>query len=301
MSQAKPDRSRTLRALLAKAESWLGEKRVDSPRLSAQLLFAKALGLDRLGLFLDLDRPLTEAEMAAARELLLRRGKGEPVAYILGEREFFGLPFFVTPATLIPRPETEQIIEELLHMQTDLPEVPRLLDLGTGSGCLAVTAAVRLPGARVTAVDVSAEAIEVARRNALRHKVADRVEFVHADVREIVRDAAIEPAAYDVVMANPPYVSRSEMAELSREVADFEPAGALTPPENGGETGLELIGPFMELAASTLKPGGRLLMEIGWKQGEDVLRLAETSGQWTRASVLRDLSGHDRVTSAYRA
>ncbi|WP_300158231.1 peptide chain release factor N(5)-glutamine methyltransferase [Solidesulfovibrio sp.] len=278
-------RAPTVREILGKTEGYLKERGVDAPRLSAQLLLAQALGMDRLGLVLAMDRPLTPEELDAYRPLVARRGKGEPVAYLLGEREFFGFDFKVTPDTLIPRPETELVVERALEL---FPQgaLSRFADLGTGSGCLAVTLAVKFPRARGLALDKSPGALAVARENAARHGVADRLDFVEADFAALPETAG----GYELVVSNPPYVSVAEYRECSREVRDFEPSTALVP----GETGLEAVPVVARAAFSRLAPGGRLLVEIGWKQGPGASALLAEAG-FADVAVRRDLAGCDRV------
>jgi release factor glutamine methyltransferase len=275
----------TVREILGKSEVFFAGRGVDSPRLSAQLLLAQALGLDRLGLILAMDRPLTPEELDVVRPLVARRGQGEPVAYILGEREFYGLDFAVTPATLIPRPETELIIDRALEL-FPAGDLTAFADLGTGSGCLAVTLAVRFPGAAGLALDLSPEALAVARQNAVRHQVAERITFLEADF------AALPPfdGGYGLIVSNPPYVSAAEYRECSREVREFEPPSALTP----GETGLEAVPTVARAALSRLAPGGTLLVEIGWKQGPDAAAILAKAG-FADVVVRRDLAGLDRV------
>lgn len=277
----------TVREILLKTESYLREKHVDSPRLSAQILLAKGLKLDRLGLFLDMDRPLSPPELDAVRPLVARRGRGEPVAYITAEREFFSMAFEVTPEVLIPRPETELIVEEALRL---FPREDPLAfaDLGTGSGCLAVTLAAHFPASRGIALDASPGALEVARRNAERHGVLNRLDFVRASFG----DLPPVPGGYGLVVSNPPYVSEEEYAGLASEVAGFEPRNALVP----GPTGLEAYPAVVAAAWKNLAPGGALIMEIGWKQGEAVKHLLESPEfGFEGAAVIPDLAGLDRV------
>ncbi|MBI4806456.1 MAG: peptide chain release factor N(5)-glutamine methyltransferase [Desulfovibrio sp.] len=277
----------TVRDILLKTETYLRDKQVDSPRLSAQVLLATGLGLDRVGLFLNMDRPLRPTELDLLRPLVARRGAGEPVAYITGEREFFSLAFEVTPDVLIPRPETEMIVEEALRRipgESDLA----FADLGTGSGCLAVTLATHLPTSRGVALDVSKGALAVAERNAVRHGVRDRLEFVEASFSGL----PAKSGGYGLIVSNPPYVSEGEYGELSPEVAAHEPVSALVP----GTTGLEAYPGIVEVAWRTLAPGGVLILEIGWKQGEAVKGFLESADfGFEAAAVLPDLAGHDRI------
>ena len=281
-------RASTVREILKKTETYLAGRGVDGPRLSAQVLLARAVGLDRLGLIMAMDRPLTPGELDVARELVARRGRGEPVAYILGEREFYGLDFAVTPATLIPRPETELFIDRTLALFPG-GELGAFADLGTGSGCLAVTLAVRFPGAVGLALDKSAEALAVARENARRHGVAGRVAFELADFADLPR----RDDGYGLVVSNPPYVSRVEYGECSAEVRDFEPESALVP----GETGLEAVPVVARAAFGALAPGGRLLVEIGWQQGAAAAGIVADCG-FVDVLVRPDLAGCDRLVEA---
>jgi release factor glutamine methyltransferase len=283
----------TIREILAKTEDYFRAKAVDSPRLSAQLILAKGLEMDRMGLFLDLDRPLREDELAQVRPLVARRGQGEPVAYILGNKEFFGLEFTVTPDVLIPRPETELIVEQAQAALAQ-DQAFNFADLGTGSGCLAVTLAKVFPVSRGTALDQSPQALAVARENAGRHGVAERIEFIQA----LFPDLPEVDGGYRLVVANPPYVSQAEYDGLSREVAGFEPKGALVP----GQTGLEAFPAVAQAASRTLAPGGLLLMEMGWEQAEAVTGLLRSPEyDFAEVAVLKDLAGLNRLVSARRA
>ncbi len=280
-------RAPTVREILGKSEGYLREKGVDSPRLSAQLLLARVLDLDRLGLVLAMDRPLSPEELDAYRPLVARRGRGEPVAYLLGEREFFGLDFTVTSDTLIPRPETETVIERALALFPKDGSF-RFADLGTGSGCLAVTLAVQFPRATGLALDRSPGALAVARDNAARHEVVSRVDFLEADFADLPEASG----GYGLIVSNPPYVSADEYRECSWEVRDFEPAGALVP----GPTGLEAVPVVARAAYSRLAPGGWLLVEIGWRQGGAAAAILTDAG-FADVAVHRDLAGHDRVVA----
>ena len=281
----------TVREILQKSADFLADRGVDSPALSAQLMLGKALGLTRLDLLLQSDRPLAEAELAAARELVRRRGRGEPTAYILGEKEFYGLGFSVTPATLIPRPETEHIVEEA---EAAFPRDGELAfaDLGTGSGCLAVTLAVRFPKARGLAVDLSAEALAVAKGNAAQHGVGERLSFVQGDFADLA-GLGVGQGSLDLIAANPPYVSEAEYAAASPEVRDFEPRGALTP----GPSGLEAIRALAPAARAALKPGGWLLLEMGWTQAAAVRDILAQAG-FGEVLIRKDLARRDRVAAA---
>ena len=287
MTHAHGNPTPTIAELLAEADALLREAGVDSPRLSAQILAAHALGCDRVRLVVDARRVLGAGEAAGVRALVARRAAGEPVAYILGEKEFFGLDFAVSPAVLVPRPETEHLIEEA-ERRLGRDAAISFADLGTGSGCIAVTLAVRFEGARGLALDRSAAALDVARGNALRHGVDGRLQFLRGDMGGVWA----RPASLDLVVSNPPYVSEAEYRTVGFEVADYEPRSALVPDmggtsgKEGGEAsgdapavagksdGLECYRALTPRAAEALRPGGLLLLEIGWDQGRSVPRRA---------------------------
>lgn len=284
-----PDAPPRLRDILGQSADYLARKQIDSPRLSAELILAHALGIQRLGLYLDLDRPLLEHDLAKIRPLLARRGIGEPVAYILGRKEFYGLEFAVTPDVLIPRPETELGVDLVRGLASaDTPWT--LADVGTGSGALAVALLVHLPRSRCLAVDLSAEALAIARKNSAAHQVIDRVSFVRADLLTPVRSCSL-----DLIVANPPYLGEAELAAISREVADFEPRRALV----AGPRGDELFASLATQAMRVLRPGGYLLMEVGHTQADSVARtVAGMSGGWTAISRHKDFAGVNRYVQA---
>jgi len=282
----------TLGETIRESIAYLADRRVDSPALSARLLTGKALGLDAAGLVLHANRELGEGERAAVWELVRRRGEGEPVAYILGEKEFYGLSMSVAPGVLIPRPETEMLVDTALSL-FDRNAPLTFADLGTGSGCIAAAVAVHFPLSRGFAVDKSRAALKIAVDNLARHGVDGRVLAVLGDFSfYLAQDARL-----DLILANPPYVSGAEYAALSREVAAYEPQSALL----GGNQG---YGPGLALAAvacQALAPGGALLMEMGAGQGpgfSDALKGPDYT--FKSVSVLQDLAGLDRVVLAQK-
>ena len=286
----------TVSQILSEAERLLEASGVDAPRLSAQVLTAHALGLERTALLLDRGRTLGVEQARAVGALIARRATGEPVAYIMGRKEFFGLDFAVSPAVLVPRPETEHLVEEALRLFPAGGPL-RFADLGTGSGCLAVVLAREFPEARGLALDTSPAALDVARANAVAHAVNGRLTFVSGDFGR----AFAAPGSLDLVVSNPPYVAEDEFRETSPEVHAFEPRAALVPPAPGDADGLECYRALVPNAARALRPGGALLLEIGWKQGRAVADLARATGLLTDVRVLPDLAGHDRVVAARRA
>ncbi|MEF2232294.1 MAG: peptide chain release factor N(5)-glutamine methyltransferase [Pseudodesulfovibrio sp.] len=259
---------------------------VDSPRLSAQLLMAEVLGCSASGIVLERDREVTPGQAARIAALVNRRAAGEPVAYILGRKEFYGLEFEVTPSVLIPRPETEHVVEAVEELYS--PENAfYFADLGTGSGILAVTICHCFPRSRCMAMDLSAQALEVARANACRHGVESRIDFVHGDFTR-----PLPGGPCDLIVANPPYVTEAEMIQASREVTAFEPLSALV----SGADGLDHVRGMLGPALAALKAGGGVLMEVGWRHGEPVKKITSHDFPQIKAvKVIKDLAGHDRV------
>lgn len=231
-------------------EDYFREKGIAEPRLDAQILLADQLGVDRVGLYLNFDRPLSGEELAAFRGRVSRRVRHEPVQYILARTEFWSLPFRLTPAVLIPRADTEVLVEEALQRAA---ADAAILDVGTGSGAIAIALAHERPAATVTAFDLSAEALAVAAENAQLNGVAERVVCARGDLAEL-------PAGpFDLIVSNPPYIPAGEIATLMPEVRDFEPHLAL----DGGADGLDAVRHLVRQAPERLRPGGWLLVEIG--------------------------------------
>lgn len=265
---------------------------VDSPRLSSELLLAHVVGCSRLSLVVDHARELTPDESAQFEHLVSRRAKGEPIAYILGEKEFYGLDFIVGPGVLIPRPETEHIVE-IVETLFQPDQQFYYADLGTGSGILAVTIATLFQNASGVAVDLSDAALMIAVSNAQKHDVAGRIVFKHADFTTDNLDSG----QFDLIVSNPPYVTEQEYADASHEVVDFEPVGALV----SGEDGLDHIRAMMKNVIQGLKHGGFFLMEIGCGQGDAVVNLIqEHFPELSHVTVHKDLAGHDRIVAAQK-
>ena len=278
--------------------------RAPSHTLAAELLLIHALGRDRTWLYTHPEALLETADADKYFALIDRRAAGEPTQYITGKQEFWGLEFEVTPAVLIPRPETEHVMEVALarlgprglkiHMDTGLPrEKLRVADVGTGSGCLAVSLAYELPHADVFATDISTPALEVARRNATRHKVADRICFLQTDLLESLGQ---QPHSFDLIVSNPPYVASNEASQLQREVRNHEPREALF----GGPTGVEIYARLTEQAGTLLRSGGILVLELGYNSAEHVRAILTEEKGWTNLHFTNDLAGIPRVASADR-
>lgn len=277
----------TVLKVLQWTAGYFRERGIEGGRLDAELLLSDTLKLDRVGLYLNYDRPLSALELETFRAAVGRRAKREPLQYIRGEAEFWSLPFTVSPAVLIPRPDTEVLVEEALKR---ISGTCRVLDVGTGSGAIAIAIADERPEAKVEAVDLSPEALTVARGNAERNGVADRVALRQGDLRQLTG------ADYDLVVSNPPYIPSADLAGLMPEVREFEPLLAL----DGGADGLYAYRLLAAQAATLLKPGGWLLLEVGIGQAEAVAGLLQTAGLveiFTRA----DYAGVARVVGGQLA
>jgi release factor glutamine methyltransferase len=286
----------TVLEVIQRSAGFLGRRGVESPRLQIELLLAHVLRMPRLNLYLSFDRVLNPVELDAVRELVARRGAREPLQYLLGATSFCGLEMQVTPDVLIPRPETELLAErawtwlKARRASAAGESSPTVLDFGTGSGCLAITIAVKCPQARVWAVDISPPAIEIARRNAFRHRVLDRLQLVCGD-----GFAALPAGArFDLMVANPPYIPTPEIASLQPEVRDHEPRLAL----DGGADGLDFLRRLASEGRGLLPPDGCLLVEVGDGQAGTAGRLFAPPA-WATPSVAPDDTGRARILIAH--
>jgi release factor glutamine methyltransferase len=274
---------------LAQAAIQLRNEGVESPRLDAELLLAHVLGVNRAAILTWPDRPLTPKQLTRYRNLVARRAAREPLAYIVGHREFYDLDFMVDARALIPRPETELLVEHALHTARRIaPEAGtplQLADVGSGSGAIAVTLAVHLPQATIYALDDSAEALALTTENARRHGVADRVHPLQGDLLSPL------PQPVDLITANLPYVATVEWEQLPPEIRIHEPRAAL----DGGPDGLTTIRRLLTMAGAYLRPGGALLLEIGASQGGAVTAMARQHLPRARLQVHQDLAGLDRL------
>jgi release factor glutamine methyltransferase len=277
--------------VLKEAALFLGRNGIENPRLNAERLLAFILKSDRVGLYLQFDKPLGAGERESFKALLKRRAGHEPLQYILGESEFMSLTFRVTPDALIPRPETEILVEKVLESFKPGGNV-RILEIGTGSGCIAVSLAKMLPESSIDAVDVNPSALALAKSNAERNGVTDRLHFIQADVRGNVIVPIAEPA-YDAVVSNPPYVSLSDWPNLPKDVHDFEPRTALCD-EGDGLTFYRIIA---GKAKAILSAGGKLFFEIGFRQKDSVFEILQSNG-YNNIKAFPDLNGIDRVVKA---
>ena len=317
----------TVLEVITKSADFLAKKGVDSPRLQVELLLAHLLKMPRMKLYLNFERQLSDAELAALRHLVIRRGQREPLQHITGSTSFCGLEMAVNRHVLIPRPETELLAElgwQLLNQFSEgqVPRVPNqdqigdsqssslrtALDFGTGSGCLAIALAAKCPAAHITALDISPDALAIARQNAAANKVADRIEFLEGDgfaalnhsegrvprvPNQKINGNSRSPSLrnlFDLIVSNPPYIASAEIATLDPEVRDHDPHTAL----DGGADGLDF---YRRLAADTaafLKPGGKLMLEFGDGQA-DALQNIFTAQKWVVEAVKDDYSHRARI------
>ncbi len=270
--------------------------------LAAELLLLHVLGSNRTWLYAHPEAIINEPDANRFFELIARRAAGEPTQHLTGKQEFWGLEFEVTPDVLIPRPETEHVIEVTLNrlalreLRAGRPQKTdgvglQIADIGTGSGCIAIALAKELPAANFYATDISPAALAVAQRNAQRHAVADRIRFLESNLL----DAQHSPLSFDLIVSNPPYIGRREGAALPREVRDHEPESALY----GGEEGYELYAPLITQAAKLLKPGGILVLELGHSSLPAVQPLLDAA-TWANIGITNDLAGIPRVLAAGR-
>ncbi len=283
----------TVLKLLTWTTDFLKQRGSESPRLDAEVLLASAKGCERIMLYAAFDEVVSEEIRTKFRELVKRRADGVPVAYLVGQREFFSLRFHVTPDVLIPRPETEFVVLAALdHLKAGGPQDPRVADIGTGSGAIAVAIAKHAPDVRITAIDISTAALAVARENATTHGVADRIDFVQGDL------LAALPAkpAFAAIVSNPPYVSDGEYATLVPQVKDHEPKLALV----SGPTGTEIIERLIPQAAERLLPGGLLALEVSPMIAPRVVELIAADGRFEPATIVKDLAQQARVVKATR-
>lgn len=275
----------TIAETLSQATRYLAEAEVSEPQLNSQTLLAHAIGSDRTHLIINFNQQVDAAASELFWSLVKRRANGEPVQYITGVQEFYGLEFEVNPSVLIPRPETELIVEEVTKLAShQLSQL--VIDVGTGSGCLAIAIARELPLARIIATDISGDALEVAKRNAEKLGVSERIEFFQTDLLEAI-DADLVP---DFIISNPPYVAAHELPNIQREVREWEPDVALT---DFGD-GLSFFRRLLTEAPSRLKDGGYLLCEMGFTQSEQVESIAR-DGSWSEKRLLQDLQGIPRT------
>lgn len=268
---------------------------IEHDRRTAGVLLAHVLGVDRTHVLIRSEEKVSEVHYAHYLLLIERRAQGEPLQYITGHQEFYGLDFIVNPAVLIPRPETEFLVERAIKLAEDAKQSPLIVDIGTGSGCIAVSIAVNLPTARVIATDLSEAALEVARMNAERHGVARKIEFMQGDLLEPLATHHLENSV-DVLASNPPYVNEGRPDLIQREVRDWEPHEALF----GGVDGLDFFRRLLADGLKYVRPGGYLVFEIGYSQLDAISDIIAAL-EWEPVDVTRDLQGIPRTLTVRKA
>jgi release factor glutamine methyltransferase len=282
----------TIRRLLQWTPEFFQKKGIDQPRLSAELLLSHVLKLPRIALYTDYERVVVQRQLAIYRELVRRAGADEPIAYLTGRAHFFNMEFEVNADVLIPRPDTETLVENVLQTvrhQSGL-ESPRVLDLCTGSGCVAAAIAQNLKSATVVAIDISPAAVAVAKRNIEQLKLADRVMVEEGDLFEPI-SRLVDARPFDIIVANPPYIATGQMATLDASVREYEPALAL----DGGLDGLVIHRRILRGAAAHLMPNGLIFLEIAFDQGPAIKKLADEFDEFEESRLLKDYGGRDRV------
>jgi len=279
----------TILKLLRWATDYFNDNEIEDPKAAAEILLAESLHLRRIDLYLQYDRPLEKRELSAFKILLKRKLKREPVAYIVGQKEFWSLSFIVTRDVLIPRPETECLVEATMDIinvtggETNI----RVLELGTGSGALIISLASQKQGIDYYASDISKKALAVAKQNAVRHGLND----IHFFAGDWMDPLAAEKRCFDVIVSNPPYIPSRQIETLAPEIHRYEPLMAL----DGDEDGLKCLKHIVQNAWIYLKPNGWLVLETGYDQKEDMMRIVASCGKYDQVMILKDYSGHDRV------
>jgi len=259
--------------------------------LDAEVLLAQVLKTDRKGLYLSLPNTISEQEKETLQYLISRRIKGEPVSYIIGRKEFWSLAFKVNPAVMIPRPETETLIEETLKIFSPLSS-PSFLEIGTGSGAISIALATELPRASIIAIDISPGALSVAKENAFSHGVRS-IQFIQGNLFDPLEGGK---TPFDLIISNPPYIPTTAIPHLPPGIRDYEPAVAF----DGGPDGLEFYRKIIREAHHYLNPGGFLLLEVGKEQGHDVTRIMLETRKFSSPEIIKDLAGIERVVKTYR-
>ena len=277
----------TIKKLLDWTTEYFKKFEIEWPHLEAEILLSHSLNIPRIQLYVQFERVLNKEELAEYKKLILRRSKREPIAYITGKQPFMSLDFEVNPSVLVPRPETEKLVETAMETGKQIKD-PVIADLGTGSGVIAVSLAKYLPEAKVFATDSSEDAIKIAKSNAVKHGVQDRCEFLVGNLFEPLKDK------FDIIVSNPPYIKSADIDSLQPEVSKYEPRQAL----DGGEDGLKYYRLIFQEVDKHLKPGGYLTLEIGFDQAKQVMDLAE---KFKNKKLVKDNAGIERVIIAQKA
>lgn len=285
----------TIKRLLEWISDYFDTSGVDAPRLSAELLLCHVLKLERIQLYTLYDRVVQPDQLAALRALVKRGAAHEPVAYLVGRCEFYSLPLTITPDCLIPRPETEHLVERAINFLRPRGEGQDVLDLCTGSGCIAAAIAKNVKGVAVIATDISDAALKVAAENITRHKLTDSVQLLCGDLFDPII-AGLDNTQFDLIVSNPPYVSDGEYDKLDKNVKDYEPRLAL----QAGIEGLDVYERILQKVGDFLKPDGALMMEIGYAQGPAIRKMLEATALFKHIAIEKDYANNDRIAIAKR-
>ena len=283
----------TIQKLLNWVTEYLTSKGIESPRLSSELLLSNVLELKRIDLYTQFDKQVPQDQLDKLHELVKCAGLYEPVAYLTGKTEFYSLELDITSDCMIPRPETELLVQRAIEFLRTRSGVQYVCDLCTGSGCIAVAIAKNFPDARITATDISAAALEVADRNIEKHRLKEQVRLLCGDLFEPVIQQ-LDVSHFDLIVCNPPYVSTSEYENLDKNIKDYEPQSALL----AGEDGMDVYQKIVEKVDDFLKPGAALMLEIGYAQGPTVRELLEQTGTFGEIKIEKDFHDNDRIVIA---
>ncbi|MCF7972464.1 MAG: peptide chain release factor N(5)-glutamine methyltransferase [Phycisphaerae bacterium] len=281
----------TIKALLDWITPFLGDKQVDAPRLCAEFLMCHVLGKQRIELYTQFDQVVPADQLAQLRALVKRASDHEPVAYLVGKTEFYSLELNVRPGCLIPRPETEMLVQHAIELLRTRKGQQSVLDLCTGSGCIAAAIAHNVKDAHVTATDLSQDALDIAAENCLKHRLSERITLLQGDLL-----SPVASSPFDLIVSNPPYVSEAEYAVLDKNVKEYEPREALL----AGPKGLDIYERLLLQVESHLKPDGVLMLEIGYLQGPDVVSMLENTSLFSHIQTYKDMQNHDRLVVAIR-
>ena len=283
----------TIQKLLNWMTDYFTQKSVDSPRVSAEMLLCHILKLERIELYMHFDRPVSADDLAKLRALVKRAADHEPVAYLVGRTGFYSLDIEVSSACLIPRPETEQLVELAIEFLRTRPAPQYVLDMCTGSGCIAVAIAKGVPDVKVIATDICDDALSVAARNVQHHQLTETVQLLCGDLFAPIIEG-LDETRFDLIVSNPPYVSTAEYEALEKNVKDYEPQKAL----HAGEKGLDIYERIIAETTTHLKPDAALMMEIGYQQGDDIKELLDSSNTFKEIEVKKDFTKNDRIAIA---
>lgn len=286
----------TIQRLLNWTTQYFTDKALDSPRLNAEMLLSHVLGMKRIDLYTQYDKNVSQQQLDNLHDLVKRAGRHEPIAYLIGKTEFYSLQIHVAPGCLIPRPETELLVQIAIEFLQTRSSPQLVCDLCTGTGCIALAIAKNLPEAGITATDISDAALKTAAKNIEQYKLNNRIKLLSGDLFEPLASMA-ENNGFDLIVCNPPYVSATEFKDLDKNVKDFEPHLALS----AGDDGLDIYRRIIEKVDTFLKPDGALMLEIGYNQGQAVKELLEQASCFAQIAIEKDFQDNDRIVIAKKS